>query len=125
MEEYIVRALTKIDIITRPTKLGELKEALNAIGVTGMTVSQVSGYGLTKGHIEVYRGKKYSVSLVSKIKVEIVVCEVPVNKVLETAQRVLKTGVIGDGKIFVYPLANAVRIRTGEEGAIAIMDPMT
>lgn len=118
-----MRPITKIEIITRPSKLEDLKEALNEIGVTGMTVSQVYGCGLTKGHKEIYRGKEYTVNLLPKIKVETVVCEVPVEKVLEAAQRVLRTGVIGDGKIFVYPVANAIRIRTGEEGDIAIMDP--
>ncbi|SDF14282.1 P-II family nitrogen regulator [Sporolituus thermophilus] len=118
-----MRKMTKIEIITRPGKLDELKEALNAIGVTGMTVSQVFGCGLQKGHTEVYRGKEYNINLLPKIKVEIVVCEVPVAKVLETAKRVCRTGNIGDGKIFVYPIENAVRIRTGEEGDIAIMDP--
>ena len=115
--------ITKIEIITRPAKLDELKEALNEIGVTGMTVSQVYGCGLTKGHTEIYRGKEYTINLLPKIKVETVVCEVPVEKVLAVAKRVLKTGEVGDGKIFVYPLENAVRIRTGEEGPIAIMDP--
>ncbi|EAX48423.1 nitrogen regulatory protein P-II [Thermosinus carboxydivorans Nor1] len=118
-----MRKMTKIEIITRPGKLDELKEALNAIGVTGMTVSQVFGCGLQKGYTEIYRGKEYNINLLPKIKVEIVVCEVPVEKVLETAKQVCRTGNIGDGKIFVYPIENAVRIRTGEEGDIAIMDP--
>ena len=118
-----MRKITKIEIITRPSKLEELKEALNAIGVTGMTVTQVYGCGLTKGHTEIYRGKEYTVNLVPKVKIETVVCEVPVETVLEAAQKVLRTGKIGDGKIFVYPLENAIRIRTGEEGDIAIMDP--
>ncbi|MBR1397214.1 MAG: P-II family nitrogen regulator [Selenomonadaceae bacterium] len=114
--------LTKIDIITRSSKLEALKEALNEIGVLGMTVSQVYGCGLQKGHKEVYRGKEYDINLVPKIKVETVVCEIPVEKVLETAQRVLRTGKFGDGKIFVYELTDAVRIRTGHRGVEAIMD---
>lgn len=114
--------LTKIDIITRPGKLEELKEALNAIGVAGMTVTQVYGCGLQKGHTEVYRGQKVEMNLVPKVKIETVVCEVPVDKVLETAQKALRTGNIGDGKIFVYEIDNAVRIRTGEAGDIAIID---
>jgi len=118
-----MRKITKIEIITRPSKLEELKDALNEIGVTGMTVSQVYGCGLTKGHTEIYRGREYTINLLPKIKVETVVCEVPVEKVLEAAQKVLRTGKIGDGKIFVYPIENAIRIRTGEEGDIAIMDP--
>ncbi len=114
--------ITKIDIITRPSKLEELKDALNKIGVRGVTVSQVYGCGLQRGHREVYRGREYEVNLVPKIKLETVVCEVPVEKVLETAQKVLRTGQFGDGKIFVYELADAVRIRTGQRGAEAIMD---
>lgn len=119
MMEY---KLTKIDIITRPNKLDELKDALNEIGVTGMTVSQVYGCGLQKGHKEVYRGREYDINLVPKVKIETVVCEVPVSTVVETAKRVLHTGKIGDGKIFVYEIQNAVKIRTGEEGPIAIID---
>lgn len=118
-----MRKMTKVEIITRPEKLEVLKEALNAIGVAGMTVSQVYGCGLTKGHKEVYRGAEYNINLLPKIKVETVVCEIPVESVLETAKRVLRTGNLGDGKIFVYPIENAVRIRTGEEGDIAIIDP--
>lgn len=119
----LMRKMTKIEIITRPEKLDDIKEALNSIGVAGMTVSQVFGCGLTKGHKEVYRGTEYTINLLPKIKIETVVCEIPVEKVLETAKQVLRTGKTGDGKIFVYPIENAVRIRTGEEGDIAIMDP--
>ncbi len=117
-----MRKITKIDIVTRPNKLDELKEAMNRIGVRGMTVSQVYGCGLQKGHTEVYRGQEYHINLVPKLKVEIVVCEVPVEQVLETAQQVLRTGQVGDGKIFVYNVENAVRIRTGAFGDAAIMD---
>ena len=116
------RKITKIDIITRPNKLEELKDALNKIGVLGMTVSQVYGCGLQRGHKEIYRGREYDVNLVPKIKLETVVCEIPVEKVLEVAQKVLRTGQFGDGKIFVYELSDAVRIRTGQRGAEAIMD---
>ncbi|MCC5466609.1 P-II family nitrogen regulator [Pelosinus sp. Bkl1] len=115
--------MTKIDIITRPGKLEELKEALNAIGVTGMTVSQVFGCGLQKGHTEIYRGKEYNINLLAGIKIEIVVCKVPVEKVVAAVKKVCSTGKIGDGKIFIYPIENAVRIRTGEEGPGAILDP--
>ncbi|MBQ9479834.1 MAG: P-II family nitrogen regulator [Selenomonadaceae bacterium] len=114
--------MTKIEIITRPSKLEELKDALNAIGVLGMTVSQVYGCGLQKGHKELFRGREYDVSLVPKIKVETVVCEIPVERVIETAQSVLRTGKFGDGKIFVYELSDAVRIRTGQRGVDAIKD---
>lgn len=116
------RKITKIDIVTRPSKLEELKDALNAIGVLGMTVSQVYGCGLQKGRKEIFRGQEFEVNLVPKIKIETVVCEIPVEKVLETAQKVLRTGKFGDGKIFVYELTDAVRIRTGQRGSAAIMD---
>ena len=115
-------SMTKIEIITRPGKLEELEEALNEIGVLGMTVSQVYGCGLQKGHKEVYRGASYDISLVPKVKIETVVCEIPVEKVLATAERVCKTGQVGDGKIFVYELTDAVRIRTGHRGEDAIKD---
>lgn len=115
--------ISKVDIITRPEKLDALKEAMNKINVTGMTVTQVYGCGLSKGHKEVYRGQEYTVNLLPKVKVEIVVCEVPVERVIEAAKTACRTGKMGDGKIFVYPVTNAVRIRTGEEGDIAIMDP--
>ncbi len=118
-----MKKMTKIEIITRPEKLEPLKEAMNRIGVTGMTVTQVLGYGLQKGHREFYRGMEYTVTLLPKVKVEIVVCEVPVEKVIETAKTVCRTGIVGDGKIFVYGIDNAVRIRTGEEGDSAIIDP--
>lgn len=117
-----MNTITKIEIITRSSKLDDLMHALNEIGVLGMTVSQVFGCGLQKGHEEIYRGKKYDISLVPKIKVETVVCEIPVEKVLETAQKVLRTGSFGDGKIFVTELSNAVRIRTGQQGPDAIKD---
>ena len=114
--------ITKIEIITRSSKLDDLMHALNEIGVLGMTVSQVFGSGLQRGHKEVYRGQEYSINLVPKIKIETVVCEVPVEKVLETAQKVLRTGKFGDGKIFVTELSDAIRIRTGHRGPAAIMD---
>nr|WP_101912986.1 P-II family nitrogen regulator [Megasphaera vaginalis (ex Bordigoni et al. 2020)] len=114
--------MTKIDIIARPEKLEELKGALNAIGVQGMTVSQVFGCGLQKGHTEVYRGQEYSVNLLPMIKLETVVCEVPVEDVLETARQTLQTGRVGDGKIFVYTIDDCMRIRTGTRGSRAIID---
>ena len=113
MEEH---PITKVEIITRPSKLEELKEALNNIGVMGMTVSQVFGCGLQKGYVEVYRGQRYNINLLPGIKVETVVCEVPVDKVVEVAEKT------GDGKIFIYRLDDAVRIRTGDRGPVAIMD---
>jgi nitrogen regulatory protein PII len=112
--------ITKIDIITRQSKFEELKEALNEIGITGMTVSQVLGCGLQKGKTEIYRGTEYSIDLLPKVKVEVVICEVPVEKVIETTNKVLRTGNIGDGKIFLYPVENVIKIRTGEEGIKAL-----
>lgn len=112
--------ITKIDIITRPSKVEELKEALSQIEITGMTFSHVLGCGLQKGKTEFYRGTAYSINLLPKVKIEIVVCEVPVEKVVETAKQVLRTGEIGDGKIFIYPVENVIKVRTGEEGVDAL-----
>lgn len=117
-----MRKVTKVEIITRASKLEDLKSALNAIGVEGMTVSQVYGCGLQKGHTEVYRGRQYTVNLVPKVKIETIVCDVPVEKVMETARKALQTGHIGDGKIFVYNVENVMRIRTGTMGDKAITD---
>ena len=112
--------MTKIDIITRPAKFDELKEALNEIGITGMTVTQVLGCGIQKGITEMYRGVPMEINLLPKVRVETVVCEVPVEKVVEAAKKVLRTGEIGDGKIFIYPVENVIKIRTGEEGVKAL-----
>lgn len=112
--------MTKVDIITRPAKFDELKEALNEIGITGMTVTQVLGCGIQKGITEMYRGVPMEINLLPKVRVETVVCEVPVEKVIETAKKILRTGEIGDGKIFVYPVENVIKIRTGEEGVKAL-----
>lgn len=112
--------ITKVDIITRPSKIEDLKHALNEIGITGMTFSNVLGCGLQKGKTEYYRGTEYSIDLLPKARLEVVVCEVPVDLVVETAKKVLKTGEIGDGKIFIYPVENVIKIRTGEEGVKAL-----
>ncbi|HPJ20788.1 MAG TPA: P-II family nitrogen regulator [Clostridia bacterium] len=112
--------MTRVDIITRPSKFEELKEALNSIGVTGMTVIQVMGCGTQKGRKEMYRGVPVDINLLPKIKIETVVCEVPVELVIETCKKVLYTGEIGDGKIFTYNVENAIKIRTGEEGVRAL-----
>ncbi|MDO4203012.1 MAG: P-II family nitrogen regulator [Selenomonadaceae bacterium] len=112
----------RVDIITRREKLDDLKEALIGIGVTGMTVSDVYGCGLTSGHTEIYRGNSVEVSLVPKIKVETVIYETPLEKLIETAEKACCTGRIGDGKIFVYEVARAVKIRTGERDGEAIVD---
>ncbi|MCD7034769.1 P-II family nitrogen regulator [Metabacillus sp. GX 13764] len=112
--------LTKIEIITRPGKFDELKDELAKIGVSGITVTNAVGAGLQKGFTETYRGKKREVTVLQRIKVETVVCEVPVQQVIDTARRVCSTGKPGDGKIFVYELSNAIKIRTGEEGVDAL-----
>jgi len=107
---------SKIDIITSSSKFDELKEALNGIGISGMTVSNVLGCGIQKGHKEFYRGLALDINLLPKIKVEIVVCDVPVDLVVETAKKVLHTGKMGDGKIFIYDVKNIIRISNGAEG---------
>ncbi|MBE6023214.1 MAG: P-II family nitrogen regulator [Cellulosilyticum sp.] len=112
--------ITKIDIITRASKFDELKNALNEIGITGMTVYQVLGCGNQKGKTELYRGNELTMDLLPKVKIEVCVCEVPVQLVIDTAVKVLRTGKIGDGKIFVYPVQNVIRVRTGEEGVKAL-----
>lgn len=112
--------ITKIDIITRQGKFDELKNALNEIGITGMTVYQVLGCGNQKGKTELYRGNELTMDLLPKVKIEICVCEVPVQLVIDTAVKVLRTGKIGDGKIFVYPVQNVIRVRTGEDGVKAL-----
>lgn len=112
--------MTKVDIITRTSKFEELKDALNEIGITGMTVTQVLGCGIQKGVTEMYRGVPMNINLLPKVKVEIVVSEVPVQSVVDTATKVLRTGEIGDGKIFIYPVENVIKIRTGEEGVDAL-----
>jgi nitrogen regulatory protein P-II 1 len=113
---------TKIEIIAHPYKFEELKEALNAIGVTGMTVTQVSGCGMQKGHMEYYRGVSIDTNMYPNVKVEVVVCLVPVELVIDTVRKVLYTGELGDGMVFVYNLENVIRVRTGEEGKAALQD---
>jgi nitrogen regulatory protein P-II 1 len=112
--------LTKIEIITRPSKFEELKQELAKIGVSGITVTDALGCGLQKGITELYRGVKKQDNMHARIKVEIVVCEVPVSDVVDKARKVLNTGQPGDGKIFIYELKNAIKIRTGEEGSQAL-----
>jgi nitrogen regulatory protein P-II 1 len=106
--------------IIKPFKLEEVKEALAGIGVEGMTVTEVKGFGRQKGHTEVYRGSEYTVDFLPKVKVEIVVADEIVAKVIAAIMQSAKTGKIGDGKVFVLPLDEAVRIRTGEQGEIAL-----
>jgi nitrogen regulatory protein PII len=112
--------MKKIEAIIKPFKLDEVKEALTDLGVQGMTVTEVKGFGRQKGHKEVYRGAEYVVEFVPKVKIEIVVSDAMAQRAVETIVRAAKTGTIGDGKIFVTPLGEAVRIRTGETGEGAL-----
>jgi nitrogen regulatory protein P-II 2 len=106
--------------IIKPFKLDEVRDALTAIGVHGMTVTEVKGYGRQKGHTEIYRGTEYAVSFLPKLKVEVAVAANQADKVIEAITAAAKTGQIGDGKIFVFGLEQAVRIRTGETDAAAL-----
>jgi nitrogen regulatory protein P-II 1 len=112
--------MQKVEAIIKPFKLDEVKEALNAIGVQGITVSEVKGFGRQKGHTELYRGAEYVVDFLPKIKLEIVAADDLVPKVVAAIQTAANTGRIGDGKIFVLPVIEAVRIRTGDRGEDAI-----
>jgi len=112
--------LKKIDAIIKPFKLDEVKEALNDIGIQGITVSEVKGFGRQKGHTELYRGAEYVVDFIPKIKLEIIVADDLVQKVVEVIEKTAKTGRIGDGKIFVTPVEAVIRIRTGETGEDAL-----
>jgi nitrogen regulatory protein P-II 1 len=112
--------MKKIEAIIKPFKLDDVKEALTEIGVIGMTVMEVRGFGRQKGHTELYRGSEYTIDFLPKVKVELVVADSLVAKVTETIIAAAKTGSIGDGKVFVLPVEEAVRIRTGERGEDAI-----
>ncbi len=113
--------MTKIEIVTRQSMVEPLKDALNEIGINGMTVYQVLGYGVQKGQKHKYRGVEYSVDLLPKTKIEMVVCTVPVQKVVDTALEVLRTGEIGDGKIFISPVSKVIKVRTGETDKDALL----
>jgi nitrogen regulatory protein P-II 1 len=112
--------MKKVEAIIKPFRLDEVKAALNAVAVQGMTVTEVRGFGRQKGHKEVYRGAEYVVELVPKVRIEVVVPDQAVDRVVETIAKAAKTGKIGDGKIFVIPVDEAVRIRTGERGEGAL-----
>lgn len=112
--------MKKIEAIIKPFKLDDVKQALSDIGLQGMTITEVKGYGRQKGHKEIYRGAEYLVDFIPKIKIEIVVAADRVSEVLETIQKSANTGKIGDGKIFVMPLEEVIRVRTGETGVEAI-----
>jgi len=114
------RSMKKIEAVIKPFKLDEVKEALQELGVQGMTVLEAKGYGRQKGHTELYRGAEYVVDFLPKIKIEVVVADDQVEAALEAIQAAARTGRIGDGKIFVSDIIEVVRIRTGETGATAV-----
>ena len=112
--------MKKVEAIIKPFKLDEVKQALSEVGVAGLTVTEVKGFGRQKGHTELYRGAEYVVDFLPKVKVEVVVPDQLVGRVVEVVERAAKTGRIGDGKIFVVPVEEVVRIRTGERGEEAL-----
>jgi nitrogen regulatory protein P-II 1 len=112
--------MKKIEAVIKPFKLDDVKEALNEIGIQGMTISEVKGYGRQKGHKEIYRGAEYVVDFIPKIKIEIVVAADRADQVVQKIREAANTNKIGDGKIFVLPVEEAVRVRTGETGTDAI-----
>jgi nitrogen regulatory protein P-II 1 len=112
--------MRKIEAIIKPFKLDDVKEALNEIGIQGMTLTEVKGYGRQKGHREIYRGAEYVVDFIPKLKIEIVIEANRVDEVLDAIAKAANTGKIGDGKIFVLPVETVIRVRTGERGADAI-----
>ena len=112
--------MKKIEAIIKPFKLDDVKEALNEIGIQGMTISEVKGYGRQKGHKEIYRGAEYVVDFIPKIKIEIIVASDMVTQVVDVIQGAANTGKIGDGKIFVSSIDQVIRVRTGEQGKDAI-----
>jgi len=115
-----INAMKKIEAIIKPFKLEDVKEALSALGVQGMTVSEVKGFGRQKGHTEIYRGSEYTVDFLPKIKIEIVLGDGTVDAAVDAIVKAAKTGKIGDGKVFVSSLENVVRIRTEETGEAAV-----
>jgi nitrogen regulatory protein P-II 1 len=112
--------MKKIEAIVKPFKLEDIKHALTKLGVQGMTVTEVKGFGRQKGHTEVYRGAEYKIDFLPKVKIELVTTEKMVAQVVEAIERSAKTGKIGDGKIFIFPVEEVIRIRTGERGKDAI-----
>src|SRR5512140_826168 len=112
--------MKKIEAVIKPFKLDEVKDALNTIGVQGITVTEVKGFGRQKGHTELYRGAEYVVEFLPKVKLEMIAADPLVPKIIETIETAAKTGRIGDGKIFVTPVEEVIRIRTGERGEAAI-----
>lgn len=112
--------MKKIEALIKPFKVDEVKTALIEAGVQGMTITEVRGHGRQKGHTEIYRGAEYNVDFLPKVKVEVVIEDSQLDTVIEAIESAARTGRIGDGKIFVYPVENVIRIRTGERGRVAI-----
>lgn len=112
--------MKKIEAIIKPFKIEEVKDALNEIGIEGMTVTEVKGFGRQKGHTEIYRGSEYTVDFLPKMKIEIVLPDSAVEGAITAIVNAAKTGKIGDGKVFVFPVENVIRIRTGEVGEKAV-----
>jgi nitrogen regulatory protein P-II 1 len=112
--------MKKIEAIVKPFKLEDVKEALSSLGIEGMTVTEVKGFGRQKGHTEIYRGSEYTVDFLPKIKVEVVLGDSQVNEAVEAIVKAAKTGKIGDGKVFISTIENAIRIRTSETGEQAV-----
>ena len=112
--------MKKIEAVIKPFKLEEVKDALGDLGIEGMTVTEVKGFGRQKGHTEIYRGSEYTVDFLPKIKIEVVVADGRANEAVDAIVKAAKTGKIGDGKVFVSPIENAVRIRTEETGEQAV-----
>jgi nitrogen regulatory protein P-II 1 len=112
--------MKKVEAVIKPFKLDDVKHALSKIGIQGMTLTEVKGFGRQKGHTEVYRGAEYTIDFLPKVKIELVTTDDLVPRVIEAIERSAKTGKIGDGKIFIYPVEEVIRIRTGEKGKNAI-----
>lgn len=112
--------MKKIEAIIKPFKLDDVREALTEIGITGMTVTEVKGFGRQKGHTEIYRGAEYAVDFLPKVKLELVLADADVERAVETIVETARSGKIGDGKIFVLPVEEVVRIRTGERSDAAV-----
>ena len=112
--------MKKIEAIVRPFRLDDVREALAEIGAKGMTISEVKGYGRQKGHTELYRGTEYQIDFLPKIKVEIVVADTMVEQVVDAIMKSARTGQVGDGKIFIFPVDDVIRVRTGESGESAL-----
>lgn len=112
--------MKKVEAIIRPFRIDDVREALAEIGIRGMTLTEVKGYGRQKGHTELYRGSEYQIDFLPKIKVEVIVSDKMVDKVVDTIVNAAKTGQVGDGKIFVYPVEDVIRVRTGESGEDAV-----